>query len=849
VEWEITEHVRLGEVNRLDLSMVVDTLSEKVAGASKYAHHNLGGIHRSVSIYALPPVNVRSLRVTTDLDANYIDADLQLKLAIDNPTGKKTEGLSLEVALFDATGKAVSHSTAKVDFPAIDSGETAQVLSTRVKSPAKWNAEKPNLYRLALTLQQDGRLLERIERQVGFREIEVRGSRFLVNGVAVKLAGVCRHEIDPLSGRADTMRHAENDLRLFKAANLNYIRGVHYPPTIELVEAADKYGMYLEIEAPVSLVRMRHYRDPTRLPTKVLEPTSAMIDYYGSHPSVVLWSLANECDFPPFFITANQMIKQLDPSRPTTFNFPDDLTCDVANLHYPPTPYDKQTPHDPRPIVLGEYYFPVCHEQTDVRINPGLREFYGFGHSDPDSAWGRECAKSYAERIPYLKPGLPPGTWTSIVRSNRIVGGAIFAGIDDSFYFSDGSHAGYSWEHGFWGLLDAWRRPKPEYWLSKMVFSPVWFPSREIEFVPGQSMVSIPVENRYSFTDLSELRWEWEIEKAKGTAKIAAAPGDSATLEVPVSPTTAQGSNVIVRVFDAEDQLINVAAIQLGTKAESPLPTPTAGAPEISEAGDLVVISGQGFSLVFDKARGDFRAEDARHQSAITRFPSLHLTRFDFGDLASDQPPYAVFPDRKTRVVESATVEKHSDGLILKVKERYDHFAGNTTWLLDKNGRGKIDYDYTYSGERMSTRELGVRLELKPECDVLKWNRWSEWSIFPEDSISRTQGTAKAMRAGNREVDPENIRPTWPWSQDQTELGTTDFRSIKFNIYAAELTTPHGPGLRLLSNAKAHLRCNLTADAVQFHALSRCRMGQIAIQAGSKLQGSFTTEILSKTGG
>ena len=122
-----------------------------------------------------------------------------------------------------------------------------------------------------------------------------------------------------------------------------------------------------------------------------------MIDYYHSHPSVTFWSLANESSFNRCFEISHQLVKQLDPTRPTTFNNPDPKrVCDIANLHYPPMPYDDQVKDDPRPIVLGEYFFPVCHEQTDVRINPGLRELFGFGHSDPDSACGRQCAESFS---------------------------------------------------------------------------------------------------------------------------------------------------------------------------------------------------------------------------------------------------------------------------------------------------------------------------------------------------------------------------------------------------------------------------------------------------------------------
>ncbi|MCC6123453.1 MAG: hypothetical protein IT426_00675 [Pirellulales bacterium] len=840
VEWEITKQARIGETNRLDLEMKVDTVSEMLSHSSGYAFHGLGGIDRSVSVFALPAIQIGSLHLATDLDENYRDADLKLGVTLDNPQQSKAEGLTLDIALQDAAGQTVRHSVASVKLDFLESGETAKEITTHVVNPLKWSAEKPHLYRLALELKQNGKLLERIERNVGFRKIEVRGSRFLVNGVAVKLAGAGRHEVDPLAGRAGTARHAEEDVRLLKSANLNYIRTCHYPPTIELIEAADKIGMYMEVEAPFCWVR--RFNDAEHL-RKILVPTSAMIDYYHSHPSVTHWSLANESQPNEFFKSSHRMAKELDPTRPTTFNeYEARPFVELKNLHYPPMPYDEQAKGDPRPIVLGEYFFPVCHEQTDVRINPGLREFYGFGHSDPDSAFARECAESFTK--PFTKPCTPPGTWSHIVHSERVMGGAMFAAFDDAFYFADGTHAGYAWHHGFWGLIDAWRRPKPEWWLAKMVFSPVWFQKRSVDYSAGQASVSVPVENRYSFTDFGELSWTWEIGGKKGELKPALAPGQEGKIEIPIPQGTPEGTKLIVRATDAKGELINVASIQLGSRTEKPLSAPNAGAPQIADDGKTALIEGNGFALVFNKTSGDFNAADPRHRSPLVKFPTLHVTRYDFGDLAGpDAEPYAVFPDAKTRAVDEVSVQARSEGLQIKVRERFDRFAGTTAWLLDKNGIGKVSYDYTYSGKEMNTREAGIRFELKSACDEHAWRRWSEWDIFPEDSICRTVGTAKALRAGKRGTDPENVKPSWPWSQDQTELGTADFRSIKFNVYEASLRASDGNGVTVRANADAHVRACLAEKGVLLHVLSRCPLGQVVIKNGDRLTGEFVVEI------
>jgi hypothetical protein len=841
VEWEITSQVRPGAANRLDLEMKVDTPSERLSYSSGYAFHSLGGIDRRVSIFALPPIHVRAMHVDSRLDQACRDAELELQLAVDNPQREDAAGLSVSLELLGPDGRPVSLSFARADLPPEPPGGKTTTLVTRIANPLKWSAEKPHLYRLAVQLARNGKPIERIERNVGFRRVEVRGSELLVNGVPVKLAGACRHETDPLTGRANTMRHGEEDVKLLKAANLNYIRTSHYPPTMELVEAADKYGMYLEVEAPFCWVSLTDDLDQLR---EVLVPTSAMIDFYHTHPSVSYWSLANESNFNRSFEISHELVRQLDPTRPTTFNNPDPKrVCEIANLHYPPMPYDDQIKDDPRPIVLGEYFFPVCHEQTDVRINPGLRELFGFGHSDPQSAWGRRCAENFSK--PFLKPCAVPGAWSHIAYSSRVTGGAIWAGFDEAFYFPDGTHAGYAWHHGFWGIIDPWRRPKPEWWLTKMVFSPVWLPVRRVDYTPGQPEIRLPIENRYSFTDLSELAFSWELGPKKGDIRASAPPRSKGQIVVPIPSDTPEGEKLVLKVRDAHGELIQIAAIQLGRPAPIRVPQPKAGPPKIHDDGKTVVLEGDGFSLVFDKAKGDFAAADPRHRAALLRFPVPHMTQYDFGDLAGSRgKPYAVYPDVKTRRVEQVAVRERPEGVELVVRDRYAVLTGVTTLLIDRNGLARIACDHVYSGPELDSREAGIRLVLKPSCDELAWKRWSEWGIFPDDSICRSEGRAKALRTGKRGVDPEGVRPAWPWSQDQTELGTADFRSVKYNCYEASLTAANGSGLRARSAADRHVRACLGDDSVLMHVLTRCPLGQEVMLPGDRLAAECTVELI-----
>ena len=841
VEWDVTDAARPGDINRLDLNMLVDTPSERLSYSCGYAFHNLGGIDRSVRIYALPPVHVRDMRCTADLDKEHRDGEVCVKVTLVNAAKEAQAEVRLEAQLF-APNETIATPLFKEALGTIESGSRTFTAAARVQDPLKWSAEKPALYRLVLELKRGETRLERIERNIGFRKIEVRDAQLYVNGRRIKVTGACHHELDPLTGRADTMRYAEQDVRLMKEANLNYIRTSHYPPAQELLDAADRIGMYVEVEAPFCWVApdssMAHVRE-------VLTPTSAMIDYCHTHPSVMVWSLANESQFNRFFEISNRLCKDLDPTRPTTFNNPDPKrVCDIANVHYPPMPYDEQLKDDPRPLLLGEYFFPICHEQTDVRIDPGLRELWGHGHSDPDSAWGKQCAACFDASMTH--PGSPPGAWSHIVHSNRVIGAAIWAALDEPFYLPDGRKAGYAWHHGFWGLIDAWRRPKPEWWLSKQIFSPVWFPKPRVDFQAGQRAVRVPVENRYSFTDLNELEFVWEAAGAKGTLHIDVSPGASGELEIPIAEAAREGDTILLRVFDHNQAVVTARAIQLGKAADVPRPQPKAGPPKWTDKEGTIFVEAAHFAFVFDRASGDFRVVDPRHTAPVLAFPSLHVTRFDFGDLAGpNAPPYAVFPDAKSRVVEKVTVTERPEGLEIAVQDRYDAFAGSIRWLIDRDGMSRVSYDYVHTGDAINAREVGLRLLLKSDCDELRWRRWSEWGVYPEDNISRTEGTAKARRDPKYGDDPESMRPTWPWTLDQNELGTNDFRGIKFNIYEASLAAPDGRGVRTHANADAHVRACLDEQGVRLHVLSECRLSPVVIKDGAHIVGECALELLA----
>jgi hypothetical protein len=835
VEWDITDTARFGQINRLDLKMVVASDSERLSTSSGYTGRSLGGIDRSVKIFALPRSHIATMHLDAGLDQQYQNGDLKIDLGLQTAGVK---GLSVQLHLLDASGNTVHHS---MEEPiAIDSDRLH--IDSIVANPLKWNAEQPNLYKLTITLKSGDQVLEQIDRDIGFRKIEVKGSQLYVNGVRVKLAGIARHEIDPLTGRADTARHADEDVRLFKNANLNYIRTSHYPPTDEFLAAADRLGMYVECEAPFCWVAPLN--DLTHLKT-VLTPTAARIDFCHTHPSIIVWSIANESNWSRVFDMANKLTKSLDPTRPTTFNHPfsnaDAENCDIVNRHYLGMPFDAAVPNDPRPFLHGECFFEVYHSRTDVGIDPGLRELWAMGNADPNAPAAKALAQSLGQS-PGLQPGIYPGAWTHIINSKRFVGSVIWAGIDDIMFTHDGER--YSSENGnaYWGILDGWRRPKPEYWLTKCVFSPVWFPMRTINWNGTDTSVKLPVENRYSFTDFSALHFEWSLGQQHGTIPVRQLPETQGGIDLPIPQGTKPGDAITLNVSNSAGDLITAVNIHLGQPPVEPLPSPEAGAPTIESQADDFVIQGEHFAWVLNKHTGDFTASSPTQHSVITHFPRLHVTRFDFGDLATGFPPYAAFPNQKSRIVDQVTAEPTNAAASVTVKDHYHDFSGQVRWLIDRHGVGDVSYDYTYTGSDLFVRELGVQLAMKRDCDRLTWHRRSEWDIFPDEAISRTVGTALATRDAKYGPAnaPEFTRPTWPWSLDQTDLGTNDFRAVKLNVLEASLRSSAGEGIAAHAHADVHVRACLAPDGVLLHLLSQCGLTPLVLHKGEHLTGHFS---------
>ncbi len=322
----------------------------------------LSGIFRDVSLWSPENLRIADYGVVTDLDEAYEDARLEVEVTLRN-LGSEPQDYAIEGTLLDADGSAaVPPMTAS---GRIEPGSDAVApLTTAVARPLKWSDEKPHLYTLLLTLRDaGGRVLGVVPSRVGFREVEVREGKILVNGQAILMRGVNRHEHDPETGHVISRERMIEDIRIMKQNNFNLVRTSHYPNVREWYELCDQYGLYVINEANIESHGMGYDPDVTLANRPAwekahLDRVERMVEAFKNHPSTIIWSLGNEAGDGVNFVAASKWVHEHEPTRPVHYEGAGQRPhVDVVSHMYQKVwdmEKEAQEP-DPRPLMLCEY--------------------------------------------------------------------------------------------------------------------------------------------------------------------------------------------------------------------------------------------------------------------------------------------------------------------------------------------------------------------------------------------------------------------------------------------------------------------------------------------------------------
>ena len=167
--------------------------------------------------------------------------------------------------------------------------------------------------------------------RVGFRRVEIKDSQLLLNGRSIYLKGVNYHEHHPERGHANTMEMMLKDIKLMKENNINAVRMSHYPNDPRWYSLADEHGLYLVDEANIETHGMGVELQPPDFDKEKhpayredwydahFDRVERLVERDKNHPSVIIWSMGNECGNGETFYKIYDWLKERDPSRPVQF--------------------------------------------------------------------------------------------------------------------------------------------------------------------------------------------------------------------------------------------------------------------------------------------------------------------------------------------------------------------------------------------------------------------------------------------------------------------------------------------------------------------------------------------------
>lgn len=477
-EFNITRFVRFGESNTLAVEVYRYTAGSYLEDQDMW---RLSGIFRNVRIWSASAVRVRDFHVCGVLDSQYRDGEVIGVIRVRNELSQPVPQRPVQLSLFDSAGKAVAGASSGVTVPALAAGEEARVeLRVPVASPLQWNAETPNLYTTVVSL--DG---EFVSCRTGFRNVEIRGRVFMLNGVPVKLKGGNRHEQWPDSGHVVTEERMIRDIEVLKQCNCNHVRTSHYSDDPRWYELCDEYGLYLVAEANVECHGLAGVLDDDPLWEKaIVDRNVANVENFKNHACVVIWSLGNENGPGRNMVAAAHAVKDLGTGVP---------------VHYEPFGIGPANPAgdiDSRMYTHPDDVLKIATDNTTY-----TKPFYlcEYAHAMNNSMGALGEYNDLFDAHPALMGGaiwewLDQGLWNRRDPNRPILAyGGGFGEFPNDHYFI---HK---------GVVFSDRSPKPHYPETKRAYQ--WIGIEPADLPAGK----VRIRNKFGFTNVKEFNGRWEV--------------------------------------------------------------------------------------------------------------------------------------------------------------------------------------------------------------------------------------------------------------------------------------------------------------------------------------------------
>ncbi len=547
----------------------------------------MSGITRDVYLKARSPQQIQDFKIYSGLDSLYSTGNFQAAVDVLN-LGDKTKSAVIEAKLFDGD-KLVKEFSKKLPV-----GKTNVLFNLAIPKVKQWSAEIPNLFELILTLKNADGIVEVIRQDVGFRTTEIKNGKLLINGKYVYMKGVDLHEHNDKTGHVQDKETMLLDIKTMKEHNINAVRTSHYPQPELWYELCNKYGLYIVDEANIESHGMGYGKESlAKNPAwkkAHLFRTQNMYERDKNQPCIITWSLGNEAGNGINFEATYDYLKSVDQTRPVQYeraghNYNTDIFCPMYMRIEGMEKYALTKPD--KPLIQCEY----AHAMGNSVGN--LQDY-----------------------------------WDLIEKYDALQGGFIWDWVDQGLLTTNDAGEEY-WAYGgdfgpdtvpsdgnFCnnGLVDPDRAVKPALLEVKKVYQNIGFDA--VDLKNG----TISIKNKYSFLNLSEFDFEWIVTGdgkiiSNGTLKdIDLAPGEITTQHIKYKVKPEPGVEYFLTIkakLKKEDNLVEAGTELAAEQFKLPvskmvMKTGTATFPELklTEKGDITTVSGNGFSISFDKKAG-----------------------------------------------------------------------------------------------------------------------------------------------------------------------------------------------------------------------------------------------------
>ena len=677
----------------------------------------LSGIEREVFLYALPKLHVFDYFSKSSLVNNYQNGRFNLNMEIKNDTDKKQK-VNVQVELLDDRNDFNKIFQERKTIDITNKTKISLEFSETIEKVNEWSAETPNLYTLLIKLShpKTNKIIEVISSKIGFRTVEIKNGQLSINGKAIYIRGVNRHETDPYTGHVVSKERMLQDIRLMKQNNINAVRSSHYPNHPYWYELTDKYGLYVIDEVNLESNPLANSEDTqiggemSWLPA-CMDRTQRMFQRDKNHASIIVWSLGNEAGHGKVFESAYDWLKNID-SRPVQYE-PAKLEryTDIFCPMYPSIErlikYAKTKPQ--RPLIMIEY----AHAMGNSVGN--LQDY-----------------------------------WDAIEKYPALQGGYIWDWVDQSLeYVNDKGVAYYAYGHDYDpdlptdgnflnnGLVNPKRELHPHIWEVKKVYQPIKFNTEDA--MAGKFMI----ENKFSFKDLSDYKFMWEIIEDGKLFKSGIIPNLNAEAQQQKKFTInyktidfkpGKEYFILIRAIQSKDDLTipigyEVAWDQflLPTRKMAKVSFETDNALKTQETDSNIVISSIGFKVVFNKSNmllSQFIYKGKKMLKSSLR-PNFWRPPTD-NDLGNGMYKWAsIWKNAWERVkLKKYSIKKAKYKTTITANFKSKEPNVNYTIIYQVNNNGELKVDFTFDPLDTNLPKLpkiGFQVKLPDEFQYMEW--------------------------------------------------------------------------------------------------------------------------------